>query len=251
MGDLKTRLILVGVGGATCSGKTTLAKHLKNILPNSVIIHQDDFAPPPELIPYHPDYNVQDWDSPQGAIEWPRLRTFLRTVKEDGRLPSDHQSYDHFNEQKDFPIDARYVDNLKKEFEHISEYVRAEEGIQITWGLVDGFLLYWDQDVAAQLDVCIFLRVPHDELKKRRHERHDWYTTEGTLWHDPPQYWEQVVYPAFLEAHRDLFENGDVEQGKPSGVTVKELMVLETARMETTDVVAACCAKLKAFILNS
>jgi hypothetical protein len=27
--------------GATCSGKTTLAKHLRNILPESFIIHQD------------------------------------------------------------------------------------------------------------------------------------------------------------------------------------------------------------------
>jgi hypothetical protein len=27
--------------GATCSGKTTLAKHLHNILPGSFIIHQD------------------------------------------------------------------------------------------------------------------------------------------------------------------------------------------------------------------
>lgn len=57
----KTRVILIGVGsvsfspilyllilifqvenrGATCSGKTTLAKHLNRILPDSVIIHQD------------------------------------------------------------------------------------------------------------------------------------------------------------------------------------------------------------------
>lgn len=54
---MKTRVILLGIGyvrpatgctpnssvssGATCSGKTTLAKHLRRILPNSVIIHQD------------------------------------------------------------------------------------------------------------------------------------------------------------------------------------------------------------------
>jgi hypothetical protein len=33
--------------GATCSGKTTLAKHLHNILPDSFIIHQD--VPYPQL----------------------------------------------------------------------------------------------------------------------------------------------------------------------------------------------------------
>lgn len=59
--EYKLRVILVGIGcvhysnpiqltaylalyfhrGATCSGKTTLAKHLRNILPGSVILHQD------------------------------------------------------------------------------------------------------------------------------------------------------------------------------------------------------------------
>lgn len=54
---MKTKVVLVGVGfvfyilscaqshaifrGATCSGKTTLAKQLRTILPDSVIIHQD------------------------------------------------------------------------------------------------------------------------------------------------------------------------------------------------------------------
>src|SRR6185437_12742895 len=58
MDTSRTRVILIGVGcaffhlhvfvpteykhrGATCSGKTTLAKHLRSILPGSFIIHQD------------------------------------------------------------------------------------------------------------------------------------------------------------------------------------------------------------------
>lgn len=32
------------------------------------------------------------------------------------------------------------------------------------------------QDVIDQLDVRIFLRVPEDVLKKRRHERHGYHT---------------------------------------------------------------------------
>jgi len=32
------------------------------------------------------------------------------------------------------------------------------------------------QDVVDQLDVRIMLRVPHDVLKKRRHERHGYHT---------------------------------------------------------------------------
>lgn len=84
MAEIQTKVILVGLGGATCSGKTTLAKHLKNILPNSVIVHQDDFAPPEELLPIKHGY--QDWDAPDCAIDYPRLSKFLKHVKDIGSL---------------------------------------------------------------------------------------------------------------------------------------------------------------------
>jgi len=40
---------------------------LRQIIPNSVILHQDDFAPAVEQVPIHPVHNVQDWDSKDGA----------------------------------------------------------------------------------------------------------------------------------------------------------------------------------------
>lgn len=70
------KVVLIGVAGPTCSGqsasvlafpcpktrslgltsltrthsgKTTLSKHLRNIMPGCVILHQDDFAPPSEV----------------------------------------------------------------------------------------------------------------------------------------------------------------------------------------------------------
>lgn len=61
------RVCIIAIDGASCSGKTTLAKHLNQILPNSIIFHQDDFAPAQELIPIHPVYGVQDWDDAEGA----------------------------------------------------------------------------------------------------------------------------------------------------------------------------------------
>ncbi|KAG9309341.1 hypothetical protein JVU11DRAFT_10577 [Chiua virens] len=190
MSALQNRVVLVGVGGATCSGKTTVAKHLRNILPNSVIIHQD----PEDLIPIHPVYNVGDWDSPQGAIDWPRLRAFLKKVKADGVIPPDHRSHDHLNEQKKIPLTDSAYREFRNGFQEVEEEQR-KKGIRIIWGLVDGFLLYWDkvlycdsvgdisltivQEVIDQLDIRFFLRVPHDVLKQRRLERHG-YHTAGT-----------------------------------------------------------------------
>ncbi|KAH7923396.1 P-loop containing nucleoside triphosphate hydrolase protein [Leucogyrophana mollusca] len=239
-----SKVILVGVGGATCSGKTTLAKHLKRILPNSVIIHQDDFAPPQDLVPVHPVYQVQDWDAAPGAIEWPRLVKFLKDVKADGKIPPDHKSHDHLNEQKDVPISDESFARLRAEFERIAEEKKSA-GEEVVWGLVDGFLLYWHQEVIDQLDVRIFLRVPHDVLKQRRHERHGYHTAEGSLWRDPPHYWEQIVYPAYVDAHQPLFEHGDVEKGRYVEEKVKGLVLLEGDDITMTEMVERSCEVLK------
>ena len=50
---IRTKTILIAVGGPTCSGKTSLVKHLCKILPegDSFIVHQDDFAPVSPIIP--------------------------------------------------------------------------------------------------------------------------------------------------------------------------------------------------------
>ncbi|KLO09152.1 P-loop containing nucleoside triphosphate hydrolase protein [Schizopora paradoxa] len=236
----KKRVILIGVGGATCSGKTTLAKHLKACIPESFIIHQDDFAPPQEKVPIHPEYGVQDWDDAPGAIDWPRLRGFLREVKEMGAIPESHKSHDHLNEQKDVPVDKEVFSKWKDQFEQIMKEGK-ERGEEITWGLVDGFLLYWDSEVVSTLDTRIFLRVPCETLKKRRHERHGYHTAvEGSLWRDPPQYFEQIVYPAYVRAHSHMLTDGDVENGKPNGV-VENLLLVDCEAMSMDDVFGKSC----------
>ncbi|CCL99853.1 uncharacterized protein FIBRA_01877 [Fibroporia radiculosa] len=180
-----SRVIFVGIGGATCSGKTTLAKHLRRILPGSVILHQDDFAPPQELVPMHPEYNVQDWDDAKGAIDWPRMIRTLAEVKKSGVIPPEHYSHDHLNEQKDIPIDNRIFQHWRDIFTQIDEE-RTKKGEKTIWVLVDGFLLYWHPEVVNQLDVRIFLRIPHDVLKQRRHERHGYHTAGKAYHHVPP-----------------------------------------------------------------
>ena len=67
---------------------------------------------------------------------------------------------------------------------------------------------------------------------------------EGTLWRDPPHYWEQIVYPAYLDAHRDLFQDGDVEAGEPSS-NVPGLMMLESLKMDMDTLVERCCVALR------
>ncbi|KAF7973425.1 hypothetical protein HWV62_15104 [Athelia sp. TMB] len=37
--------------------------------------------------------------------------------------------------------------------------------------------------------------------------------SDGSLWRDPPHYWEDIVYPAYVQASAGLFVGGDVEHG--------------------------------------
>lgn len=67
---------------------------------------------------------------------------------------------------------------------------------------------------------------------------------EGSLWRDPPNYWEQIVYPAYVEAHKEVFVNGDVEHGVPTD-KVKDLILLETLEMKMGEAVDLCCRMLK------
>ncbi|EJF57622.1 P-loop containing nucleoside triphosphate hydrolase protein [Dichomitus squalens LYAD-421 SS1] len=239
---MKTRVVLIGIGGATCSGKTTLAKHLRRILPDSVIIHQDDFAPPQELVPVHPMYGVQDWDRAEGAIEWPRIIKALEEVRRTGVIPPEHVSHDHLNAQKDVPIDETTFQKWRKRFEEVEQEHR-ERGEEVKWVIVDGFLLFWEPQVVEKLDHRIFLRVPHDVLKQRRHERHGYHTAEGSLWRDPPNYWEQIVWPAYVAAHEQILENGDVEHGKPNG-KVPGLLLFEGLEVGMSEMVERVCSVL-------
>jgi hypothetical protein len=38
---------------------------------------------------------------------------------------------------------------------------------------------------------------------------------EGSFWEDPPGYWDDIVWPAYVKAHQDMFENRDYAKGKP------------------------------------
>ncbi|KAG2153639.1 uncharacterized protein EDB93DRAFT_1133879 [Suillus bovinus] len=245
MAEIQTKVILVGLGGATCSGKTTLAKHLKNILPNSFIVHQDDFAPPEELLPIRHGY--QDWDAPDCAIDYPRFSNFLKHVKDTGRIPDDHKSHDHLNKQMDFPIEAECQTRLAERFRAIQDQAKESDHINIVWGLADGFLLYWNQEVIEQLDMRFLLRVSLKSLEDRRKARQVYITAKGDAWIDPPDYWEKIVLPAYLDAHREIFEGGDVENG---GLTnkVEGLVLIEPEKegkeMSMTDIVERCCQEL-------
>jgi nicotinamide/nicotinate riboside kinase len=90
------------------------------------------------------------------------------------------------------------VHKWARKFLDIQEHARKEQGVELIWGLVDGFLLYWHpvrvihhflfiadltpstQDVVHELGVRLFLRVSYDTLKVRRDKRFGYHTAGGS-----------------------------------------------------------------------
>lgn len=228
-------IIVIGVGGATSSGKTTLAKHLKNCLPNTFLVHQDDFVPPAEQLPVDPEYGFQDWDSAPGAIDWNRMSNFVSDLKTTGIVPADHQSFDSFNETPSVPVDAEIISSWKAKSEKLIAEHLEKHGEKLVFAIVDGFLMYWDERIISNLDVRVFIRVPEDVARGRRESR-SYYTPEGETWKDPPHYWEKIVWPAYTDAHKHLFEGEDIKSPKLSG-KVNDLILFEGTETKMDDMV--------------
>lgn len=76
----------------------------------------------------------------------------------------------------------------------------------------DGFLLYSKSmaSVQPQMDIKIFLRVSYEKAKARREARSGYVTLEG-FWEDPPGYVDKIVWPNYVEDHKWMFEDDNVE----------------------------------------
>jgi nicotinamide/nicotinate riboside kinase len=73
------------------------------------------------------------------------------------------------------------------------------------------------------MDIKLFLRVSYAKAKARREARSGYVTLEG-FWEDPPGYVDKIVWPNYVEDHKWMFEDEDVE-GKLRDDVVKQMRI--------------------------
>ncbi|KAL7624357.1 ribosylnicotinamide kinase [Parahypoxylon ruwenzoriense] len=81
-GDRKA--FIVGISGASSSGKTTLARLLRDVFPNTFVLHEDDFYKPETELPIKE--GLLDWDCAE-AISIPDLARALSHIRAHGTFP--------------------------------------------------------------------------------------------------------------------------------------------------------------------
>lgn len=116
------------------------------------------------------------------------------------------------------PVPDSVIDEMKVSVKKWTEEGGLGHGIltssphPIRLCIFDGFLLYAQSmiSVQPQIDIKMFLRVSYAKAKARREARSGYVTLEG-FWEDPPGYVDKIVWPNYVEDHKFMFQDGDVE----------------------------------------
>jgi nicotinamide/nicotinate riboside kinase len=207
--------LLVGISGPSSSGKTTLSRLLRDIFPPSklFILHLDDFYLTDAQIPIR--NGIQDWDCLE-SLDLLQLEQALQYIEEHGTSPAWLESKEDQNSVGEHGVAEEVVEQLRQRIRALLEERPEWRDRRIC--IVDGFLLFSEEmkHVRAYFNVKLFLRTSYETAKKRREARSGYVTLEG-FWADPPGYVDQVVWPNYVQDHKFLFEEGNVEKElKPS-----------------------------------
>lgn len=213
------KTILIGVSGASSSGKSTLVYLMKEILPNTEIIHEDDFFKLEKDVPFDPARNDRDWDCAD-AIDIKSMNQTLLVLKNPKTFESNPNAKVKLNSKGyyDYAMISteppRKDANFKSDIS-VTSFLRAkmQESLKNTEEfrifLLDGFLLLHDVELMQLFDLSLFFKTSYKTLKSRREKR--LYSVEGNVWIDPPGYFDLFVWPGYYKYHKDIFVNGDDE----------------------------------------
>ncbi|KAI9487074.1 MAG: P-loop containing nucleoside triphosphate hydrolase protein [Benjaminiella poitrasii] len=187
------KVYTIGISGPSCSGKTTVARILRQVLKHTVIVYQDDFYKPDSEIPIDEKTQLANWDCP-GSVNFDQLAECIHYAREhEGRLPAGHDSKEESNiHDGSSLVNKEILAELKNK---ILEPLISDDKVFV---VVDGFMLYWDERVSQLLDCKIFVTGSYATLKSRREERQGYHTAEG-YWVDPPGYFDLIVWPEHVK----------------------------------------------------
>ncbi|XP_044193162.1 nicotinamide riboside kinase 1 isoform X1 [Thunnus albacares] len=167
------KTLIVGVGGMTNGGKSTLSKSLHEQIHNSCIIAQDSFFKDDSVVPVDSN-GFKQYDT-LDALHMDKMMSEVESWQRDP------ESF----------LRGRGLTSA-----HTALSVNEEVFVLI----VEGFLIYnyrYTKPLNELFDKRYFMEIPYDVCKMRRSSRV--YTPP-----DPPGYFDGHVWPMYLKNHREM-----------------------------------------------
>ncbi|KAI0472340.1 nicotinamide riboside kinase 1 [Xylaria cf. heliscus] len=236
MPEANHKAIIVGISGPSSSGKTTLARLLRDVFPHTFILHEDDFYRAEDELPSK--HGLLDWDCAE-AINFDEMAKALEYIRAEGTFPPPPPPSQSVSPRSRLTSAQPFVDSREDQNtvgtctvpEAAIQAAKARVAAWLAPGqaghaavlsdrtrlcILDGFLLFGPDPPLRRitdelLDVKFFLTVSREKATARREARDGYVTLEG-FWTDPPGYVDKIVWPNYAESHAWLFEDGDVEK---------------------------------------
>lgn len=175
-----------------------------------------------------------DWDCAE-AIDITEMERALSHIRSEGTFPPFVDSKEDQNSVGHFPASQEKIAAMKEKVSAWSSQpgqpghdIFNNKPTPLRMCLLDGFLLYsppkFDKTMSL-IDIKLFLQVSKAKATQRREARDGYVTLEG-FWKDPPGYVDKIVWPNYVDAHKWMFVDRDVEGGKLAWDVLQERGIL-------------------------
>ncbi|KAK9694788.1 hypothetical protein QE152_g33290 [Popillia japonica] len=185
---MSVKWLIIGISGATCGGKTTLANKLKELFPSSVIINQDAY-----FLPVDDDRHV--WIPELNHINFDTL-----TSLDMNKMYDDIMGIiaDSTCTMKSLSKPKETEDLTSIELQTRIQDLLNEKNVNIL--IADGFCIYYHKPIEKLCNLKYFATLNRDECYKRRTMR---------VYEPPdcPGYFEHCVWPEYLRQLEDVQNN--------------------------------------------
>ncbi|KAJ3045608.1 ribosylnicotinamide kinase [Rhizophlyctis rosea] len=146
----------------------------------------------------------------------------------------------------DSDVPASHILLLTSKIRTMHESAKGK-GIKLKFVLVDGFLLYVDREVVNKLDVRFLMKASFETLRRRREDRSG-YVTDAGFWKDPPNYFAEIVYPAYLTFNRSAL---DTLEKAETHDRIEGLIGLDSEELDIASMVEAAVDRIVEHVENT
>lgn len=182
-------MLTVGLSGATCSGKTSLASLLEKVFPRVSVVNLDKYY-------YEEDSPHHVRDHKTNFINWEVLQAF--------NMNQMHR--DIFNIQEKLRLAERSMktpdhSEIRKvlgDSQHLQPLLHLAQKTLTPILIVEGIIIFEDSKIHKLCDLMYFIEIEKESCKTRRRDRV--WDPEGSSWVEDPQYFETIAWPQYIKS---------------------------------------------------